>query len=86
MDKEEKFYVYILRSSKNSKIYTGFTTDINRRLNEHNKNMSGYTKNRGPWSIVWVGIFENRLLAESFEKYLKSGSGIAFARKRLILY
>ncbi len=41
-------------------------------MKQHNENIGGYTKNRGPWVIVWFGVFDNRCLAEGFEKYLMS--------------
>lgn len=80
----EKYFVYILRSKSNDKTYTGFTADLKNRMKQHNGGIGGYTKNRGPWELIWYSVFGSRSLAESFEKYLKSGSGIAFARKRLL--
>jgi len=82
----DRFFVYIIKSTTSGKTYTGFTTDLENRLKQHNGNVGGYTKNRGPWEIVWFGAFRERQLAEKFEMYLKKGSGIAFARKRLIDY
>jgi predicted GIY-YIG superfamily endonuclease len=81
---KEKYFVYILKSELSGKIYTGFTTDLQSRMKQHNENAGGYTKNRGPWELIWYGTFKDREIAEDFEKYLKCGSGIAFARKRLI--
>jgi len=81
---KNKYYVYIIKSETSGGIYTGFTTDLENRLKQHNEEVGGYTKNRGPWEAIWYGVFEDRQLAESFERYLKSGSGIAFARKRLM--
>ena len=81
---KEKYFVYILKSETSGSVYTGFTTDMEKRLKQHNEGFEGYTKNRGPWELVWYCAFENKRLAEEFERYLKNGSGIAFARKRLI--
>jgi predicted GIY-YIG superfamily endonuclease len=81
---QRNYCVYILKSLNDRKTYTGFTTDLKNRIKQHNENIGGYTKNRGPWEIIWYGVFRERHLAECFERYLKSGSGIAFARKRLI--
>jgi len=80
----EKYFAYILKSQETGKPYTGFTTDIVNRVRQHNEGIGGFTKGRGPWDLVWYGAFADRQLAENFEKYLKTGSGIAFARKRLM--
>lgn len=80
----KNYYVYILRSEKDERFYTGFTTDLEKRVKEHQENKSTYTRGRGPWKLKWYGVFGDRLLAEKFERYLKSGSGIAFCRKRLL--
>ncbi|MFA4904994.1 MAG: GIY-YIG nuclease family protein [Candidatus Margulisiibacteriota bacterium] len=79
-----KYFVYILRSQRDGKTYVGYTSDLQNRVRQHNENVGGYTKNRGPWDLIWYGAFDSHELAEKFESYLKSGSGIAFARKRLI--
>lgn len=79
-----RYYVYIIKSLATGDLYTGYTGDINRRLKEHNSNMSTYTKGKGPWDLIWFAAFDTKAKAESFEKYLKHGSGHAFARKRLI--
>ena len=79
-----RHYVYIIRGEKDSSIYTGYTSDLNRRLNEHNKNKSAYTRNKGPWELIWFAAFDKKDKALDFESYLKQGSGFAFARKRFI--
>jgi putative endonuclease len=65
-------------------MYTGFTEDLNRRISQHNEATEGYTKGKGPWELVWFAAFGTKEKALDFEKYLKHGSGFAFARKRLI--
>jgi predicted GIY-YIG superfamily endonuclease len=72
------YFVYILRSQKDKTLYTGFTRNIHKRILEHNQGASGYTKTKMPWKLIWCGIFPNEHRAALFEKYLKSGSGIAF--------
>jgi len=79
------FYTYILRSrSCPEKIYSGSTQDLRTRLSEHNSGKSTYTSKFAPWDLVFYAAFPQRLQAETFEKYLKSGSGRAFAHKRLL--
>lgn len=78
------FYTYILKSSKSSKLYYGYTTDLRRRFKEHNEGKSRFTKPFIPWRLVFYAAFENEQKAKDFELYLKSGSGKAFAHKRLV--
>ena len=77
--------VYILISLKDpSKYYIGMTRNLKRRLQEHNNSRSGYSKKYAPWKAETHITFTNKLLAEAFERYLKSGSGHAFLKKHLI--
>jgi len=78
------YHVYIIHSLKDGSYYTGYTEDLESRLKTHNEGCVGYTVSRRPWKIVWCCSFLERAKALSFEKYLKSGSGFAFARKRLV--
>ena len=68
-------FVYVLRSSSTGKFYTGATTDLDRRLLEHNANLSRSTKNRGPWVLVHKEVFGNLAEAYRRERFLKSGRG-----------
>ena len=78
------FYVYLIGSlSSNEQRYVGMTTDLKRRLQEHNDGKSYHTSKFKPWCLVTYVAFSDRAKAESFELYLKSGSGHAFANKRL---
>lgn len=81
---ESMFYVYILKSENFDEIYTGFTTDLKVRLKDHNAGKSPHTKKFKPWKIVAYIGFEQESVAKDFEKYLKTGSGIAFARKHFL--
>ena len=77
-------YVYLLQSETSlDRRYVGVTSDLKRRLAEHNAGKSLHTSNYSPWRLVTYIAFSNRQKAETFERYLKSGSGHAFARKRL---
>jgi putative endonuclease len=77
------WFVYILQCS-DSTYYTGCTSDIDRRINEHNSHKVHYTKDKTPVKLIAYSAFSNKYKAFEFEKYLKSGSGIAFRNKRLI--
>jgi putative endonuclease len=78
------YYVYILQSLKDESYYTGFTTDVEARLKKHNSGAVEYTSTKRPFKLVWYCCFEDKVKALQFEKYLKSGSGFALARKRLV--
>ncbi len=77
------YYVYILLCS-DGKYYVGFSTDYNKRINYHKKGLSFSISYRLPFKVKWVGAFDEKEKAIKFEKYLKSGSGIAFKLKRLV--
>ena len=79
------YIVYILISLKDpNRYYIGLTQDLQNRLKEHNTSEGGYSKRYAPWKVETHITFNNRDLAEKFEKYLKVGSGQAFLKKRLI--
>ncbi len=78
------YYVYLIESaSAQGERYLGMTTDLNERLQEHNAGKSSHTSKFKPWKVTAYVAFTDRAKAEAFERYLKSGSGHAFARKRL---
>jgi putative endonuclease len=63
--------------------YVGVTSDLKQRLADHNAGKSSHTSKYVPWKLVTYVAFSDRQKAETFELYLKSGSGHAFAKKRL---
>ena len=76
--------VYLIQSvSAQDERYLGMTTDLKERLREHNAGKSSHTSKFKPWKLPSYIAFSERAKAEAFERYLKSGSGHAFARKRL---
>jgi predicted GIY-YIG superfamily endonuclease len=79
------FYcVYILQSSVDpNRFHTGFTEDFKERLAEHNAGKSVHTRTLRPWRIKTCIAFSDRQAALEFERYLKTASGRAFAKKRL---
>jgi putative endonuclease len=86
MNQEETstyWYVYLLRCNDNS-IYTGCTSNIKERIQRHKKGQVTYTSSRLPIKLITCIAFTNKYKAYDFEKYLKSGSGKAFAGKRLV--
>jgi len=80
------YYVYFLKSSNHNYRYTGFTTDIKKRLTQHNEGMSKATKPYCPFELEAYIAVKNEQTAKNLERYFKTGSGIAFSRKRLLVY
>ena len=79
------FYAYILRSEQNpERFYYGFSSDLKKRLKVHNQGGNVSTKTGIPWTLAWYGGFKSESAASDFERYLKTPSGKAFARKRLL--
>lgn len=78
------YYVYLLKSVNYQEVYTGLTADLKKRLDQHNSGKSPYTRKYKPWELITYVGFENQQLAADFERYLKTGSGIAFARRHLL--
>ena len=77
------YYTYILKSKKDGNIYTGYTQDLRKRLNQHNKGLSTYTKGRGPFILIY---YEGCLLeskARSRELFFKTGMGKRYLKNRL---
>ncbi|MDA0346955.1 MAG: GIY-YIG nuclease family protein [Verrucomicrobia bacterium] len=80
------YYVYRIQSINfRDQSYTGFSSDLEKRLAKHNAGGNRSTAPFRPWKLVFYAAFEKKESALDFEKYLKTGSGKAFARKRLWL-
>jgi len=77
------YYVYILFCSDET-YYVGLTENIKKRIVQHKNSLVDYTKYRLPVKVVWIGMFKNKTVASNFEQYLKTGSGNAFFKKRLV--
>jgi predicted GIY-YIG superfamily endonuclease len=77
-------YVYILESlGAEEHFYVGMTDDLVARLSKHNSGAVTHTSKFKPWRIKSYIAFTDEARAIAFEKYLKSGSGRAFAKARL---
>ncbi len=78
------WYVYILAASVSRQEYIGATADLKRRLREAQCRKSPRTpRNSNLGELIWYCAFRDKHRALAFEKYLKSHSGRAFAKKRL---
>ena len=82
----DKRFVYVLRNAdQNPKFYVGLSSDVDARLADHNMGRCPHTASRRPWQLPVVLEFSDEKRAIRFERYLKSGSGRAFARRHFEL-
>ena len=79
-------YVYILASQKDNGWYTGYTSDLKKRLSEHQNGYTHSTKYRRPWKLIYYEACLSEADAIAREKYLKSGMGKRYLRNRLKKY
>lgn len=80
------YYVYILRSFKDDSLYIGFSSDLNKRLKEHNSGQTPSTKDKAPLRLIYFEAYLDRKDATGREKFLKSGAGWRFIKKQLKHY
>lgn len=84
MDRQKR-YVYVLQSEKSpDRHYIGLSADVGARLASHNRSESTHTAGNRPWILLAAIEFRNPNSAAAFERYLKSGSGRAFAKRHFI--
>ena len=77
-------YVYLLESIEHpNEFYVGLTDDLRARFKAHNSGQSLHTAKFKPWRLVSYVAFSDDQKAIAFERYLKSASGRAFAKRRL---
>ncbi len=80
------YYVYILQASNFSDLYVGYTTDLRRRLSEHNFGSNYYTKRKAPWRVIHYEAYKNKDDAQRREKYLKTNQGARLLKRMLKEY
>ena len=80
------YYVYVLISENDNKFYTGYTSDLRKRVEEHNKGIVASTKNRRPLRLIYFEGCLNQQDSTRREKYLKSGNGKIYIRNRMKNY
>jgi putative endonuclease len=77
------FYTYVLKSLKDDKLYTGWTDNLNHRINEHNRGNVVATASRKPLKLVYYEACVNKQKAVKREKYFKTGFGRRFLKGRI---
>jgi putative endonuclease len=80
------YYVYVLKSGKDKKLYTGYTNNLKLRFEQHQKGKGESTKDRRPFKLIYYEACLNQQDATHREKYLKTYHGKTFLRKRLKSY
>lgn len=80
------YYVYVLFSLKDKKLYNGFTNNLERRFEEHNNGLVDSTRNRSPFILIYYEACLNKNDAIKREKYFKMGFGRRFIKNRLENY
>jgi putative endonuclease len=76
------FYTYVIESlNRPDQRYIGSTADLRQRISDHNAGKCHHTSKCAPWNIKLYVAFETKEQAQHFERYLKSGSGHAFANR-----
>ena len=80
------YYVYVLKSKNDQNYYTGYTEDLKRRLDDHNKGLVNSTKNRMPLDLVYFEGCLNQHDATKREKYLKTTYGKRYIKNRIKKY
>ena len=79
------FYVYVIKSEMDGRLYKGFTANLDQRIKEHNSGKTKSTKAYIPWKLVYFEEFLKREDAIKREKYFKSGSGREFLKTKLVI-
>jgi putative endonuclease len=72
MEMTDQYFVYVLRNPE-KRIYIGYTIDLKRRVCEHQEGKGGWTRDRGPWELVYYETFDDRKEAMRRERNLKRG-------------
>jgi putative endonuclease len=75
------WFVYALQSQKDGGLYVGMTSDVGRRLEEHNRGYNRSTQSRTPFQLIYVEECESRQRAREREKFFKTGKGREMLRR-----
>lgn len=69
------YYVYILKSITRNTYYVGCTSNLKKRLSQHNRDQTYGIRHKGPWTLLMYRTFTNRYEAYDYEKKVKSYKG-----------
>ena len=74
------YYVYVIQSKLDGRLYKGYTKRLQERIKEHNDGKTKSTKGYRPWRLVYTEEFDNLTDALKREKFLKTGIGREFLK------
>ena len=77
------YYIYVLQSLKDNKLYYGFTRDLKERIKDHNNGRVKSTQSRKPFKLVYFEKVDTIKEARSKERYFKSGFGRKYVKRKL---
>jgi len=80
------FYVYVLRSKKDGMLYTGYSSNLKQRFEEHNLGNVKITKHRRPFELIYYEAYLHQQDATAREKYLKTQWGRNYLKRTLRRY
>lgn len=80
------YYVYLLQSEMDGRYYIGYTSNLKRRLIEHNKGLNFSTKSAKPWKIIFFEGYLDEKDAKRREKYLKTSQGARLLKRMIKEY
>ncbi|MDZ4227789.1 MAG: GIY-YIG nuclease family protein [Candidatus Levybacteria bacterium] len=83
MARNKMFYVYILKSKIDNKLYTGFSKDLKQRIRDHDKGNVNSTKNRRPLELIYYEAYRDKESALKREKFLKTTKGKLQLKKQI---
>ncbi len=86
ISKVKFYYVYVLESIRFDQIYVGYSSDIIKRLKEHNAGLNQSTKSYRPWTVIYYEACINENDAKRREKYFKKTQGRRLLKRRLKEY
>jgi len=80
------YYIYVLRSLKDKKLYSGYSSNLKKRFEDHNNGKVPITKNRIPFELIYYEAYKNQQDATSREKFFKTQWGRNYIRRALKNY
>jgi putative endonuclease len=83
------YSVYVLENQNDKSWYIGFTSDLKKRIEQHNSGIGGRTtelKEKGSWKLMYAEAYCDKRDAAGREKFLKGGSGRRYLQKQLVHY
>ncbi len=81
------YYTYLLENQNDKSWYIGYSSDLKRRLAQHQSGQGGKTTSKkDKWVLIYYEAYLNKKDAEGRERFLKSGSGRKYLKKQLINY